>query len=143
MENQRPARANPSRGNEQSEFCRCGGMVYTHDLKSCPARDVGSSPTAGIIIKFLGHGENRTSRIEVLQTSALPLGYVAKIKFLSCQSSTQSPSSCPTQKRRRQKFHSGFCPKIIFKKSVLFVKASQNFPLLIFGKNTDKKLGGF
>lgn len=34
-------------------------MVYTHDLKSCPARDVGSSPTSGtrkfenIILDFL------------------------------------------------------------------------------------------
>ena len=25
--------------------CRGGGMVYTHGLKPCPERDVGSSPT--------------------------------------------------------------------------------------------------
>ena len=27
-------------------------MVYTHDLKSCLVRDVGSSPTAGKLLDF-------------------------------------------------------------------------------------------
>lgn len=28
-------------------ICRCGGMVDTHDSKSCEATHVGSSPTSG------------------------------------------------------------------------------------------------
>lgn len=35
-------------------FARVAELVYAHDLKSCLARDVGSMPTPGTKLIFLG-----------------------------------------------------------------------------------------
>jgi hypothetical protein len=36
-------------------IARVAELVYAHDLKSCPSRDVGSMPTSGTIDLFLFH----------------------------------------------------------------------------------------
>ena len=47
------AQASENFAKQNSKIARVVELVYTHDLKSCLARDVGSIPTSGTFKKTL------------------------------------------------------------------------------------------